>query len=65
MLRQVFVTAVLATSLAFFALATGPAPGQIKNLVTFGDSYTTDGFNISAGVESPVPGFVSDYQQFL
>lgn len=36
-----------------------------KFLFTFGDSYTTDGFNISAGVESPVPGFVSDYQQFL
>ncbi len=25
----------------------------------FGDSYTTDGFNISAGVDSPDPGFVS------
>lgn len=28
-------------------------------LFTFGDSYTTDGFNISAGVDSPNPGFVS------
>ncbi|GJE87031.1 carbohydrate esterase family 16 protein [Phanerochaete sordida] len=28
-------------------------------LFTFGDSYTTDGFNISAGVNSPVPGFTS------
>jgi len=28
-------------------------------LFTFGDSYTTDGFNISAGVDSPVPGFTS------
>ena len=27
-------------------------------LFTFGDSYTTDGFNISAGVNSPNPGFV-------
>ena len=30
-----------------------------KFLFTFGDSYTTDGFNISAGVNSAVPGFVS------
>ena len=35
------------------------AKDQITNLITFGDSYTTDGFNISAGVDSPVPGFVS------
>ncbi|KAF9478500.1 hypothetical protein BDN70DRAFT_43935 [Pholiota conissans] len=33
--------------------------GDTKFLITFGDSYTTDGFNISAGVDSPVPGFVS------
>lgn len=32
--------------------------GTTKFLFTFGDSYTTDGFNISAGVNSPVPGFV-------
>lgn len=32
-----------------------------KFLFAFGDSYTTDGFNISAGVDSPVPGFVSTY----
>ncbi|KXN91441.1 hypothetical protein AN958_00703 [Leucoagaricus sp. SymC.cos] len=30
-----------------------------KFLFTFGDSYTTDGFNISAGVNSPVPNFTS------
>ena len=29
-----------------------------KFLFTFGDSYTTDGFNISAGVNSPDPGWV-------
>ena len=33
--------------------------GSTKFLFTLGDSYTTDGFNISAGVDSPVPGFVS------
>lgn len=32
--------------------------GTTKFLFTFGDSYTTDGFNITAGVDSPVPGFV-------
>jgi len=35
----------------------------------FGDSYTTDGFNISAGVDSPVPNFTSangpNWVQFL
>ncbi|KAK7693906.1 hypothetical protein QCA50_003480 [Cerrena zonata] len=40
-----------------------------KFLFTFGDSYTTDGFNISAGVGSPVPGFTSsngqNWVQFL
>ncbi len=35
--------------------------GTTKFLFTFGDSYTTDGFNISAGVNSPVPGFVCCY----
>ena len=28
-------------------------------LFVFGDSYTTDGFNISAGVNSTDPGYVS------
>jgi len=40
-----------------------------KFLFTFGDSYTTDGFNISAGVDSLVPGFTSsngpNWVQFL
>jgi len=38
-------------------------------LFVFGDSYTTTGFNISAGVDSPVPGFTSsngpNWVQFL
>ncbi|KAF9065450.1 hypothetical protein BDP27DRAFT_53729 [Rhodocollybia butyracea] len=33
--------------------------GDAKFLFAFGDSYTTDGFNISAGIDSPVPGFTS------
>lgn len=32
--------------------------GSTKFLFAFGDSYTTDGFNISAGVDSLVPDFV-------
>ena len=32
--------------------------GTTQFLFTFGDSYTTDGFNISAGVDSPVPNDV-------
>ncbi|KAI0331066.1 hypothetical protein GY45DRAFT_1322760 [Cubamyces sp. BRFM 1775] len=43
--------------------------GTTKFLFTFGDSYTTDGFNITAGVDSPVPGFTSsngpNWVQFL
>ncbi|KAG5716875.1 Thermolabile hemolysin [Termitomyces sp. T112] len=33
--------------------------GTTEFLFAFGDSYTTDGFNISAGVDSPVSGFTS------
>ena len=29
-----------------------------KFMFVFGDSYTTTGFNVSAGVNSPDPGFV-------
>ncbi|PIL33346.1 hypothetical protein GSI_04797 [Ganoderma sinense ZZ0214-1] len=41
-LRQLLAAIVLAESLALssFADGPGPQPGQIKNLVTFGDSYT-------------------------
>lgn len=32
--------------------------GETKFMFVFGDSYTTTGFNISAGVNTPDPGFV-------
>ena len=32
--------AALANLTAALSATTGPTPGQIKNLVTFGDSYT-------------------------
>lgn len=44
---------------AIVAVSTKLTWGETEFLFTFGDSYTTDGFNISAGVNSPVPGFVS------
>ena len=40
------------------AVSSKLAWGSTEFLFTFGDSYTTDGFNIGAGVDSPVPGFV-------
>ena len=50
-------------SLFAAALAATAVSGKLnwentRFLFTFGDSYTTDGFNITAGVDSPVPGFV-------
>ncbi|KAF5388959.1 hypothetical protein D9757_005023 [Collybiopsis confluens] len=61
-------------SLYTVLVSTGVASGKFSwgdtnFLFTFGDSYTTDGFNISAGVDSPVPGFTSsngpNWVQFL
>lgn len=37
--------------------------GSTKFLFVFGDSYTTTGWNISAGINSPVPGFTSSNGQ--
>lgn len=35
-------------------------------MFVFGDSYTTDGYNISAGVNSPSPGLVSvDHHELI
>lgn len=34
-------------------------------MFVFGDSYTTDGYNVSAGVSSPVPGYVNICTRFL
>ncbi|KAI0042426.1 carbohydrate esterase family 16 protein [Auriscalpium vulgare] len=52
-----------ALSLAALGLALSPVEalewGSTKNLFVFGDSYTTTGWNISAGILSPVPGFTS------
>ncbi|TDL28575.1 carbohydrate esterase family 16 protein [Rickenella mellea] len=39
---------------ASIALALGPSPGQIKNLVTFGDSYTDVGSPADGGTAWPI-----------
>lgn len=53
------ITTLLTTLLAA-SVATCKLNWESTNyLFTFGDSYTTDGYNITAGVNSPVPGFVS------
>ncbi|EJF59315.1 hypothetical protein DICSQDRAFT_181996 [Dichomitus squalens LYAD-421 SS1] len=54
MLRQVLAAIALATSLVVSALAAGPSPGQIKNLVTFGDSYTDIDAHADGGIMWPV-----------
>ncbi|KAF9462717.1 hypothetical protein BDZ94DRAFT_1290124 [Collybia nuda] len=63
----------LANSIFLYSVV-GTAFGKLtwsrtKFLFTFGDSYTTTGFNISAGVDSPVPNFTSsngpNWVQFL
>ncbi|KAL4244906.1 SGNH hydrolase superfamily protein [Abortiporus biennis] len=57
MLSRSILLPILATFLAI-----SPTWGKwntTKFLFAFGDSYTTDGFNISAGIDSPVPGFTS------
>ncbi|KAM5530586.1 hypothetical protein V8D89_015745 [Ganoderma adspersum] len=50
MLRHVFAAAVLVHS----AFAAGPQAGQIKNLVTFGDSYTDINAHADGGTTWPV-----------
>jgi hypothetical protein len=62
---------VLACSL-FASLAVVPVDAgtkltwaKTKFLFTLGDSYTADGFNISAGVNSPVPGYVRSHHIYM
>ncbi|KAI0345104.1 hypothetical protein BDW22DRAFT_1325510 [Trametopsis cervina] len=50
---------LISVALTVTAVSSKLTWGTTKYLFTFGDSYTTDGFNISAGVNSPTPGFTS------
>ena len=56
-MRAAFITMAILAAATQTALAV--TWGKAKNLVVFGDSYTTSGWNISAGVNSPSPGYVS------
>lgn len=49
-------TAVLA---ATAQVASALSWGKTEYLMVFGDSYTTTGYNISAGINSPTPGWTS------
>ncbi|KAF5331030.1 hypothetical protein D9619_005261 [Psilocybe cf. subviscida] len=54
----------LGASLGILSLAISSCSAKLawkdtKFMVVFGDSYTTDGYNISAGVNSPTPGWTS------
>jgi len=55
--------ALLSTSLGLLSVGAVSASTLSWNateyLFVFGDSYTTDGYNISAGVDSPDPGYTS------
>ncbi|KAI0648790.1 hypothetical protein C8Q79DRAFT_903066 [Trametes meyenii] len=53
MSRRLLVIAQVA-GLVSFAFAAGPLPGQIKNLVTFGDSYTDVDAHADGGIMWPV-----------
>ncbi|KAL0946481.1 hypothetical protein HGRIS_012698 [Hohenbuehelia grisea] len=68
------VSCLIACVLFLLSCTTGKSAAKLtwaktKFLVVFGDSYTTDGYNISAGVDSPVPNFTSsngkNWVQFL
>ena len=48
----------LATSLLSIPVASAIPWNATEYLFVFGDSYTTDGYNISAGINSPDPGYV-------
>jgi hypothetical protein len=49
----------LATSLLSVPVASASPWNATEYLFVFGDSYTSDGYNISAGINSPDLGYVS------
>lgn len=52
----------VALSASAFKLSSATAKltwADTKYMIVFGDSYTTNGYNISAGIDSSVPGFTS------
>ncbi|KAF9242107.1 carbohydrate esterase family 16 protein [Melanogaster broomeanus] len=49
----------LATSLLSTSVVSAIPWNATEYMFVFGDSYTTDGYNISAGINSPDPGYTS------
>ncbi|KIK91347.1 carbohydrate esterase family 16 protein [Paxillus rubicundulus Ve08.2h10] len=49
----------LATSLLSTSVVSGIPWNATEYMFVFGDSYTTDGYNVSAGIDSPNPGYTS------
>ncbi|KAF8843670.1 carbohydrate esterase family 16 protein [Paxillus ammoniavirescens] len=49
----------LATSLLSVSVVSGIPWNATEYMFVFGDSYTTDGYNVSAGIDSPDPGYTS------
>ncbi|KAB5595461.1 Phospholipase A-2-activating protein [Ceratobasidium theobromae] len=52
-------TTILSSVLAASSCVSALTWGSTKYLFVFGDSYTTTGYNVSAGIDSPVPGWTS------
>ena len=53
------VTSLVTVALAVTVQAASALTwGKTDYLFVFGDSYTTTGYNISAGINSPTPGWV-------
>ncbi|CUA70100.1 hypothetical protein RSOLAG22IIIB_00446 [Rhizoctonia solani] len=54
-----YLFVVLGSLLAFSSPASALTWGSTKYFFVFGDSYTTTGYNVSAGINSPTPGWTS------
>lgn len=53
------LAAVFGSLLAASTCASALTWGSTKYFFVFGDSYTTTGYNVSAGIDSSVPGWTS------
>jgi hypothetical protein len=58
--HSIVVAVILLLSLCMVALALPGLPwNKTEYVFVFGDSYSTDGYNVSAGINLPDPGYVS------
>ncbi|KAG1756905.1 carbohydrate esterase family 16 protein [Suillus paluster] len=66
MIDMVAARSIFAASIGLLwssSLASALSWNATKYMFVFGDSYTTDGYNVSAGINSPVPGYTSSNGQ--